>query len=73
MQAYVKRLRIENNLTQKEISEKLCISESYYSLIENGNRQQKLRADILIGLSEIFNLSVDQILELENQDKKESG
>lgn len=35
---WLKNLRVSNNLTMAEVAAKSNISESYYSLIENGHR-----------------------------------
>lgn len=41
MRYYLVSLRKAKNFTQKQLSEKLDISESYYNQIENGERQKK--------------------------------
>ena len=33
---YLKKYRLDNNMTQNELAEKLNTSQSYYSLIESG-------------------------------------
>lgn len=48
----LKQLREKKNLTQREVGKHIGISESYYSLIENGNRQPKPK--IIIKLSKIL-------------------
>lgn len=40
MRYYLVSLRKAKNFTQKQLSEKLDISESYYNQIENGERQK---------------------------------
>ena len=42
MRSYLKKIREKNKFTQQEVSKKLDISESYYCLIENGERQKQL-------------------------------
>lgn len=34
---YLKKYRLDNNMTQKEMADKLNTSQSYYSLIESGS------------------------------------
>lgn len=42
MRSYLKKIREKSKFTQQEVSKKLDISESYYCLIENGERQKQL-------------------------------
>ena len=66
MRKWLKQLRDEKKFTQALISKKLDISESYYNLIENGERQKDLDLSIVTKLAEIFNVTVDWIAEQEN-------
>lgn len=52
--------RTELSLTQQEIYERLDISQNHYSRIENGHTGMSF--EILLGLSELLNLSTDYIL-----------
>lgn len=61
----IKELRLENKLTQKDISEKLEISRSLYSLYETSSRSIPLK--ILIKLSKEYNTSIDYILGTTNE------
>lgn len=36
---YLKKYRLDNNLTQKQMSERLNTSQAYYSRIESGNKK----------------------------------
>jgi transcriptional regulator with XRE-family HTH domain len=65
MREWLKRLREENGLTMKEMGAKLGISESYYCTIESGNRQRDMNLSIAGGISSIFEISMDQVLEYE--------
>lgn len=67
MRKYLKELRLESNLTQNDIAKKLGISESYYSLIENGHRKNDLSISMVTRLSSIFNVPIDSILANENK------
>ena len=58
----MRELREDNDLTQKEVAEKLGITQRKYSYIETGTQQ--LTEEILIGLSKIYNVSTDYILRL---------
>lgn len=62
----IKELRLENNLTQKDISKKLEISRSSYSIYENGKKIIPLK--LLIKLAKEYNTSIDYIVG--NTDKR---
>ena len=70
MRNYLKRERENHNFTQKYVAEQLGISQNYYCDIENGNRQNEIKASVLVGLADIFGLSVDEIVKMENENKK---
>ena len=70
MRNYLKREREKHGFTQKYVAEQLGISQNYYCDIENGNRQNEIKASILVGLANIFGLSVDEIVNMENENKK---
>lgn len=61
----LKKLRQSNNLTQKDISKKLEISQSLYSKYENGNKTIPLY--ILSKLARILNTSIDYLIGDTNQ------
>ena len=67
MRKYLKEMREINNLTQLEVSKKLDISESYYCLIENGERQKVLSLDLANNLANVFGVSVEWIIEQEKK------
>ena len=65
MRDYLTDLRNTRGLTQKDISSKLGISESYYNLIEHGERQKIMNVRILYELAQIFKISVKRMVEKE--------
>lgn len=67
MREWLKAQREEHGLTQARIAEKLGISEGYYSYIENGERQKRMDITLVTKLSDIFHLSIQQIVEFENK------
>lgn len=67
MRTWLKNLRDKNSLTQLEMSKKLDISESYYNLIENGERQKDLDLSLVKKLAELFDVSVEWIAEQEKE------
>lgn len=61
-------LREDNDLTQRELADKLHISQNTYSQYENGMRQ--LPIEMLIKLSYLYNVSTDYILRLTDNPKR---
>ena len=55
----LKELRKNNNLSSKNMAEKLCISKAFYCQIEN--RTRRLSYDMAIKISDIFNTKPDKI------------
>ena len=56
----LKELRKKNNLTQKDISKKLKISQSLYSYYETGKKN--IPIGILSKLAKEYNTSIDYIV-----------
>lgn len=56
----LKSLRIENNLTQKQIAERIGLAISAVSSYESGNRYPSY--DVLVKLARIFHVSTDYLL-----------
>jgi len=61
----IKEFRDNLGISQQKFAELLEVSRPTISQLENGER--RISADELIKLSEIFNLSVDNLLDLEKQ------
>ncbi len=61
----IKELRIDNDFTQQQVSDKLGITQRKYSYIETG--QQQITAELLIKLSKLYNVSIDYILGITNK------
>ena len=55
----LKKLRKKKGITQKQIAEKLDITVSFYSQIEN--KKKKLYYDTAIKIADIFNMHPDDI------------
>ena len=73
MRAYLKDLREKARLSQKEVAEKLGISQNYYSAIETGERQKRLDVEFAVKFSEIFGVDVSWIIEQEKNLMNESA
>lgn len=65
---WLKEARVKAGKTMAEVGDELDISESYYSLIENGKRQNPMDITLVAKLSKIFCLSIQQIVELEAEE-----
>jgi repressor protein len=55
----LKKLRIKQKLTIYDISSKIGISPSHYSLIENGKR--KLSYEMAIKIAKVFHTTPDKL------------
>lgn len=64
----IRELRIDHDLTQRQLSATLKITQPQYSLYEQGYRD--IPTDILIALAELYQTSTDYILELTNNPNK---
>lgn len=62
----IKNLRIDSDLTQTQVAEKIGITQRKYSYIETGI--QPLTAEIICKLAKLYNTTADYILKL--SDKK---
>lgn len=61
----LKSLRINNNLTQAELAQKLDVTKSVISAYETGIRMPSY--DILIHISKLFEVTTDYLLGLEKK------
>lgn len=62
---WLKDLREEKQLTQQNVADMLGISKQYYQLIEAHERQKKMDITLMTKLSEIFDVSFNEIIEQE--------
>lgn len=67
MRNWLKNLRDKNNMTQIETAKKLGLKQSFYSKIENGERKLDLNLSLMIKISELFGLALEEIAELEKE------
>ena len=66
MRKYLKVMRLLKDLSQKDLSNKLSISQSYYSAIEKGRKQKDMSLSLVERLAIVFDTSVEEIWEKEN-------
>lgn len=67
MRDWLKENRTKMGLTMAQIASKLEITESYYSMIEAGERQKKMDVALASKLAVVFNMPLKKIAEYENQ------
>ncbi len=65
--AFIKSLRIENNMSQKELADRIPINREAISKWECGRTIPD--SQTLLRLSEIFNVSIDEIIHGELKQK----
>ncbi len=65
MRGWMVEARKSAGLTQKQVGEKIGVSEAYYSYIEKGERQQKMDITLCSKLSDVFGIPIQKIVELE--------
>lgn len=56
----LKELRIQKKLTQKQVADKLCVSESTVCLYEKGQRTPNI--DMLLKYASIYNCTLDELV-----------
>lgn len=61
----LKILRIQHNLTQSQLSQKLGLTKSVISAYENGIRMPSY--DVLIAIARLFKVTTDYLLGIENK------
>jgi len=72
MRKWLKEKRIEKGLTMAQLAEKLLITESYYSLIEAGERQKKMDVVIVVRLSKALDIPITDIIIMEAAEEEGS-
>lgn len=65
MRDWLYKARSDAGFTQSYVAEKLGITESYYCLIENGDRQKKMNISLVSKLSAILDIPIEQIVKNE--------
>lgn len=70
MRDYLKKLRLNCEMTQQDVAKALEISTQYYQLLESGKRQKKLDLSVATKLSEIFGVTIGFIIS--NEEKMKS-
>ena len=68
---FIKKIREENKLTQKELADKLGVTFQAVSKWENGKNVPDI--SILKEMSKMFNVDIDEILDGEKKNKKNNN
>ena len=66
--AFLKELRKERNITQEQLAEKMCVSRRTVSRWETGSNMPDL--DILIEISEYYDVDLREILDGERKEEQ---
>lgn len=62
MRDWLRTARTEKGLTMGEMAKAIGISETYYSRIENGERQRKMDIRLVSKLCKILDISIEEII-----------
>lgn len=65
MREWLKEARLARNLTQKQVADKIGMTEAYYSMIESGDRQKKMDLTMAIRLSNVLRVTLEEIVAAE--------
>lgn len=67
MRNWLKTLRENRGLSQDKLANALGINRVYYNMIENGKRQADMSLSLMQKIADFFELSLDDIAELEKE------
>lgn len=67
MREYLKKLRESNGYTMQYVADRIGISKQYYQRIEVGDRQQNMNITLAVKLSEIFGVTIENIIKNEKE------
>lgn len=65
MRDWLKKLRDDIGMSQRNVADKIGISQQYYALIENGERKKKIDIELAQKLADIFGVTLEFICEHE--------
>lgn len=65
MRYWLKKLRGKKHISQQNVADMLNMSQQYYALIENGERQKKLSIELAQKLADVFGVTFEYICEQE--------
>lgn len=65
MREWLKDTRLQQRLTQKQMADAIGVTESYYCMIEGGDRQKKMDVTLAIKIGNVLGLSLEEIVKAE--------
>jgi len=65
MRKYLKQLRDNKGMSQHSVADSLGCYQSYYSAIENGNRQRDMSYSMMEKLAAVFDVPIQTIIDAE--------
>lgn len=65
----MQKARRQAKMTMAETASRIGISESYYSMIEAGERQKKLDITLAVKIAETFGITLESIVAYEAEQK----
>ncbi len=68
MRRWLQKARKKAGMTMAEVAEKISISESYYSMIEAGERQKQMDITLAVKLADVLGLSIESVVAMERED-----
>lgn len=69
MRSWLKSVRKEKRMTLSDVAAALGISESYYCLIENNERQKRMDISLVSKLSAVLEIPITKIVQLEQKER----
>lgn len=69
MRSWLKAVRKEKRMTLSDVAAALGISESYYCLIENNERQKRMDISLVSKLSAVLEIPITKIVQLEQKER----
>ena len=67
MRLWLKAIRKEKGMTLSEVALAIGISESYYCLIENNDRQKCMDISLISKISSVLDIPISEIIRLEQK------
>lgn len=71
MREYLKELRQKKSLSQQAVADKIGVVQSYYTMIETGERQKDMSLSVMEKLSQVFGVTIDYIISQETKLKND--
>ena len=77
MREFLRELRKERGLSQDEISKRMGLTQSFYSMIETGERVERMNLEMAVKLANTLGIDsgefIKRELEWERENLKEGG